>query len=313
MGMIDARASLLLRHGGLALLILVVCRTSFAGPLDASPRAPSAQMQLVAPRVIRNVRYGADLKQRFDVYAPLDAHAAPVIFMVHGGGWAFGDKSARGVIDNKVARWVPRGFIVISVNYRMLPEFDPIEQAKDVARALAVAQQRVAEWGGDRTKFILMGHSAGGHLVMLLTTSPALFGELPVAPWLGVISIEGGALDVVEIMHAPHGPLYDRAFGRDTAYWRAASPSHALARQTSPLLLVCSIRRADGCARADRFAARAESFGGRAAVLREDLSHAEADARLGLDPGYTAGVEGFMRSLDTSIAAALPVTASTNR
>ncbi len=313
MGMIDVRARLLLRHGGLALLLLVVCRTSFAGPLDARPRAPAGQIQPVVPRVIHNVRYGADLKQRFDVYAPPDAHDAPVIFMVHGGGWAFGDKAARGVIDNKVARWVPRGFVVISVNYRMLPEIDPIEQAQDVARALAVAQQRVAEWGGDRTKFILMGHSAGGHLVMLLTTSPALFGELPIAPWLGVISIESGALDVVEIMRAPHGPLYDRAFGSDTAYWHAASPFHALAAQTSPLLLVCSIRRPDGCRRADRFAARAESFGGRAAVLREDLSHAEADARLGLDPGYTSAVEGFMRSLDASIATALPLTAAPNR
>ena len=297
---------MLLRQAGLALLILVVCRTSFAPPLDARPRAPSAQS--LAPRVIRNVRYGADLQQRFDVYAPPDAHAAPVIFMVHGGGWAFGDKSARGVVDNKVARWVPRGFIVISVNYRMLPRLDPVAQAKDVARALAVAQQRVAEWGGDRTKFTLMGHSAGGHLVMLLATAPALFGELPVAPWLGAISIEGGALDVVEIMHAPHGPLYDRAFGRDTAYWRAASPFHALSQRTSPLLLVCSVRRPDGCDRADRFAARAESFGSRAAVLREDLSHAEADARLGLDPGYTAAVESFMRSLDASVAAVLPTT-----
>ena len=296
------------RYAALALFLIVVCKASFAMPSDASPRAGGVNAErTAAPRIIRNVRYGEDLRQRFDVYAPPGAQGAPVIFTVHGGGWAFGDKSARGVIENKVARWVPRGFIVISVNYRMLPTVGPIEQAEDVARALAVAQQRVASWGGDRAKFIMMGHSAGGHLVSLLATSPSLLGGLPITDWLGVVSIEGGALDVVEIMRAPHARLYDRAFGRDTAYWRRASPMHALTAPARPMLLICSIRRADGCARADRFAAKAVSLGTRASVLREDLSHADADARLGLDPGYTGAVEEFIRGLDVSLVSELPL------
>ena len=254
------------------------------------------------PRVVRNVRYGSDIRQRFDVYAPADAKGAPVIFMVHGGGWAYGDKSARGVTENKVKRWVPRGFIVISTNYRMLPKADPLEQAKDVARAIAVAQQRAASWGGDPAKFILMGHSAGAHLVALLNASPSIAGDLPITPWLGVVSIESGALDVVEIMSAPHARLFDRAFGRDSAYWRAVSPMHVLAGATAPVLVVCSIRRPASCARSDRFAAKAVASGSRASVLREDLSHAEADARLGVDPGYTDAVESFMRTLDVGVA-----------
>jgi acetyl esterase/lipase len=280
---------------------MLVCRTSAAVPLDAAPR-PSAQSAVRAePRIIRNVRYGTDIRQRFDVYAPADARDAPVIFMVHGGGWAYGDKSARGVVDNKVARWVPRGFVVISTNYRMLPKAGPVEQAQDVARALAVAQQRAASWGADRTKFVLMGHSAGAHLVSLLGSSPSLAGDLPLAPSLGVVSIESGALDVVAIMRGRHDRLYDRAFGRDTAYWRAASPVHAMTGRVAPSLLVCSVRRPTSCARAERFAAKAIALGGRASVLREDLSHADADARLGVDSVYTAGVESFLRNLDPSL------------
>ena len=251
---------------------------------------------------MRNVRYGGDIRPRFDVYAPADAKGAPVIFMVHGGGWAYGDKSARGVTENKVKRWVPRGFIVISTNYRMLPKADPLEQAKDVARAIAVAQQRVESWGGDPAKFILMGHSAGAHLVALLNASPSIAGNLPITPWLGVVSIESGALDVVEIMNAPHARLFDRAFGRDTAYWRAVSPMHVLAGATAPMLVVCSVRRPASCARSDRFAEKALASGTRASVLREDLSHADADARLGVDPGYTDAVESFMRTLDVGVA-----------
>ena len=281
--------------------MILVCRTSVAVPLDAAPR-PSAQLPTRAePRVVRNVRFGSDLRQRFDVYAPADARDAPVIFMVHGGAWAYGDKSARGVVENKVARWVPRGFVVISTNYRMLPKADPLEQARDIARAIAVAQQRAPSWGADRDKFVLMGHSAGAHLVSLLDASPSLSADLPIAPWLGVVSIESGALDVVEVMRARHARLFDRAFGRDTAFWRAASPIHALTQRGAPTLLVCSTRRSASCRQADRFAAKAASVGGRAAVLREDLSHAEADARLGVDSAYTAGVESFLRTLDLGL------------
>jgi len=288
-------------------VLVGVCTTSFAVARDVSARTGTHALAHGGPHVVRNVHYGSDLRQRFDVYAPPDAKDAPVIFMVHGGGWAYGDKSARGVTEHKVARWVPRGFIVISANYRMLPDADPLEQARDIARAIAVAQQRVASWGGDPAKFILMGHSAGAHLVTLLATSPSLVGDLPLRPWLGVVSIESGALDVPEIMQGPHARLYDRAFGHDTAYWRAASPMHALVQPTAPMLLVCSIRRPASCERADRFAAKATALGSRASVLREDLSHADADARLGLDPGYTSAVEAFMRTLDVVVDRQLPL------
>ena len=91
-------------------------------------------------RIMHDISYGNNQKQTFDIYSPPEPQSAPVIFMVHGGAWFLGDKTERSVIENKVARWVPRGFIVISTNYRMLPEADPLEQAKDVARAVAAAQ-----------------------------------------------------------------------------------------------------------------------------------------------------------------------------
>ncbi|HKH90328.1 MAG TPA: alpha/beta hydrolase, partial [Gemmatimonadaceae bacterium] len=132
--------------------------------------APAAEGRAVPPEVavVRDVAYGADPKQRFDVYTPKGARNAPVVVMVHGGAWRIGDKRSRGVVGKKVARWSRDGIVVISVNYRMLPGTDPVEQARDVARALAVAQQRMSEWGGDAGKVVLMGHSAGAHLVALL-------------------------------------------------------------------------------------------------------------------------------------------------
>ena len=296
-------AARVVRLVALALITLVFCKTSFAAPLVASPQA--------AMRVIRDVPYGADPAQRFDVYAPAQAIGAPVIFMVHGGGWAFGDKAARGVIRNKVARWVPRGFIVVSANYRMLPGADPLEQARDVARALAMAQQRAATWGGNRARFITMGHSAGAHLVALLAASPALAARTPITPPLGTVSLESGALDVVTIMEARHARLFDRAFGRERDFWIAASPYHVLDATGPPMLIVCSTRRGSSCTQAERFVAKATALGRRAVVLRENLSHADADLLLGADSVYTREVEAFLQTLDSTLVTALaaPLTA----
>ncbi|NUQ92417.1 MAG: alpha/beta hydrolase, partial [Gemmatimonadaceae bacterium] len=153
-------------HTAALALLVFLCRASFGGarPADAA-RAPAPM------RVVRDVVYGPDARQRFDVYIPGEAKGAPVIFMVHGGGWSAGDKRARGVVDNKVARWLPRGLVVVSTNYRLLPAAKPLDQARDVARALAAAQRMSSSWGADSSKFILMGHSAGGHLVTLVATA----------------------------------------------------------------------------------------------------------------------------------------------
>ncbi len=80
--------------------------------------------------------------------------------MVHGGGWRVGDKAIGRVVQEKVNRWVPKGFILISANYRMLPASVSV-QASDVQAALVAAQQRAGTWGGDPGRFILMGRPQG--------------------------------------------------------------------------------------------------------------------------------------------------------
>jgi arylformamidase len=255
-------------------------------------------------RVMRDVPYGSDRLQRFDVYIPANAKSAPMILIVHGGAWFLGDKEGHNVVANKAARWLPQGFIVVSTNYRMLPEAEPVEQARDVARALAAAQDQAASWGGDRARFILMGHSAGAHLVALLDSSPSISAGIVSTPWLGAVALDTAALDVTKIMQARHAHLYDRAFGRDPAYWKQASPFYALTTPGRPILLVCSTRRKDSCPQAAAFAAKASSLGMRADVLKQDLSHMEINAQLGKKPGYTRAVETFFLSLGVSAASA---------
>lgn len=256
-------------------------------------------------RVFSNLSYGSDPRQRFDVYAPAQAGNAPVIFMVHGGAWSFGDKTARGVVENKIARWVPRGFILISIDYRMLPDAPPLEQAGDVARALAFAQRHAREWGGDPSQFIVMGHSAGAHLVSLITADTDIAQQAGTQPWLGTISLDSAALNVVTLMQQRHLPLYDRAFGSDSAGWETASPYQQMHGRMVPFLAVCSTRRNNSCLQAQQFVSKATSFHTRASVLPEDLTHEQINEQLGTASDYTDNVESFMRTLSQTVAVLL--------
>ena len=256
-------------------------------------------------RVVREVAYGSDPKQRFDVYIPAGAANAPVVFVVHGGGWRTGDKAGRAVVENKVAHWSRAGVIVISVNYRLLPETDPLEQARDVARALAAAQTRLPSWGGDPARVVLVGHSAGAHLVALIDADPALATSLGAKPWLGTIILDSAVLDVPAFMARPHLPLYTRAFGSDTAFWRAASPYDHVHAGMMPALVVCSSERHDSCPAAMRFVARAKQLGVRAEVLTQARSHREINEQLGAPGAYTDAVDRFLSSLEPGLARAL--------
>jgi arylformamidase len=257
-------------------------------------------------KVLRDIAYGSDPKQRMDVYLPsggaTSAGAAPVIFMVHGGGWRNGDKRMARVVDNKAARWLPLGFVFVSVNNRLLPQADPLDQVHDIAQALALAQKQAARWGANPDQFLLMGHSAGAHLVALLTASATLATQHGVRPWLGTIALDSAALDVPTIMQHRHYRLYDPAFGTNPAYWVATSPLHQVHAGAEPMLLVCSTRRDDSCNQAQAFTRKALRLGVRVEVSRQDLSHADINEQLGLPGDYTSAVERFMASLSPEVA-----------
>ena len=274
-------------------------RQAMAGDLDdGADNAKPAHAAPAGTRVIPDISYGPDPAQRFDVYVstnpPADVAPAPVILFVHGGGWARGDKANRPVLEPKVAHWVDQGYVVISTNYRMLPT--PVaQQAEDVAAAIAFAQSQAGLWGGDPKRFVLVGHSAGAHLVALIAAG-ARTAARP-QPWRAAVTLDSAALDVAAIMNSRHFGLYDRAFGSDPQKWSAVSPMAQLAHATAPMLAVCSSRRRESCPTSDRFAAKANGLGGKVRVLREDLSHGDINATLGAPSDYTIEVDAFLKSV----------------
>ena len=248
--------------------------------------------------VQRNISYGADGAQSLDVYIPKNAHNAPVVLMVHGGAWRVGDKAMNRVVENKANRWLAKGIIFVSINYRMLPKADPLTQANDVALALAKAQSLAPTWGGDAKRFVLMGHSAGAHLVALITANANIAKQQGAQPWLGTVMLDSAAYDLEKTMSSKHLPFYDKAFGNDSAFWKSTSPSYQLSQKTIPMLAVCSTTRKDKpCMQASAFIEKATKFGTQANVLPVAMSHKEINENLGLPSDYTDKVESFMRSL----------------
>ena len=261
-----------------------------------------------------DVAYGPAARQRFDVFyakpTPPANALAPVLVMVHGGGWCVGDKAGKGILDNKVSRWTPKGFVFISVNYPMVNDgSNAIAQAHDVARATAYIQQHAREWGGDPARVILMGHSAGAHLVSLVNADAAIRTAEGLKRLLGTISLDAGAIDVVTQM--PHvypflKERYREAFGTTEPEWIAASPYHTLDATASPWLGVCSTERKDDpCAQARSYAEKSKGLGVRAEVLPEAKNHATINKELGAPGDYTQAVEAFMAGLDPVVAGLL--------
>lgn len=295
------------------LLGLLCLALSLSPPVVAAsqpgltPAPAETQPQDVIIR--RDLAYGDHARQRLDVYQPSHSATtpAPLIFMVHGGAWRTGDKTAAAVVKAKVGRWLPRGFVFVAVNYRLLPEANPRQQAEDVARALAYVQTHAADWAADGNNILLMGHSAGAHLVSLLASDRRLQQAHALRPWAGSIVLDSAALDVVSLMKKRHLRLYDEAFGADPAFWPQLSPLQQLQAETPPFLLVCSqTRRDDSCAQALRFAKAVARAGGQAHVQAEALSHADINAMLGQDNAYTREIEHFMSGLGAAFADRLP-------
>lgn len=252
------------------------------------------------PATIANTAYGPTPREVLDVYRPTRLSAAPmVVVMVHGGGWCVGDKRMDAVVRHKQTHWVGQGHVFVSINYPMVGQgHDALAQAGFVAKAVAWVQQQAPGWGVASTRVVLVGHSAGGHLVSLVNASGPLKAVHGMKPVLGVVSLDAGAIDVVRQMPQVYRFLkarYAEAFGTSEAQWVAASPFHQLDATASPWLGVCSTqRRDDPCGQARAYVSKSQTLGVTASVLPLDLAHDEINERLGQPGDYTRAVDAFI-------------------
>ncbi|HVH41787.1 MAG TPA: alpha/beta hydrolase [Labilithrix sp.] len=89
----------------------------------------------------------------------------PIVFYVHGGGFSILSKDTHWMMALGFAR---RGFLVFNVSYRLAPKHRFPGAVEDVCRAYEWVVQNAARFGGDTSRIVLAGESAGANLVTSL-------------------------------------------------------------------------------------------------------------------------------------------------
>ena len=265
-----------------------------------SERAGSA---VPPPPGTRELSYGADAKQKMDLLVPANATRAPLLLFVHGGGWSIGDKRAGAGV--KAAHFTSSGWAFASANYRLVPQASVEQQAADIAAAIAFARAHAAENGLDPDKIVLMGHSAGAHLVALIGTDPRYLAAagVPMSAVKGVVLLDGAGYDIAGQMARPGNPvagMYDAAFGKDPARQKALSPTlQAAAPNVANWLILPIERRDDSKAQSQGLAAALRSAGASAKVVPvPGESHLTLNKDLGEQGDFaTAEIDKFLAGL----------------
>lgn len=255
------------------------------------------------PEGMHEFAYGNDPKQRLDLMVPAGATKAPLLFFVHGGGWSIGDKVAG---SSTKAPWANGlGWAFASANYRLVPQATVEQQATDLATALAWARANAAKQGLDSDRIVLMGHSAGAHLVALLGTDTRYLAKagVPLSSIKGVVLLDGAGYDVPAQSSAEMNivkPMYEAAFSKDPKRQAALSPTrHADAPNAASWLVLPIQSRADSQAQSHGLAAALTKAGASAKVaVVPNESHGSLNKGLGEKGDFATGeVERFLATI----------------
>jgi acetyl esterase/lipase len=152
-------------------LLFVVLFTSCSKSDTSGGGGTPAPTPAVA-RTITDTSYGADAKQKMDIYLPASRTTAStkVIIMIHGGAWIAGDKADYAANIDSLKKRLP-DYAIFNINYRLaVPGFPSTNvfptQETDVKAAVDfIYSNRATFLISD--KFVLLGASAGGHLSLL--------------------------------------------------------------------------------------------------------------------------------------------------
>lgn len=177
-----------------------------------------------------DIAYGPRDAQQIDLFLP-DAEDPPLHIFIHGGYWQWNDRKPYAFVAEQL---VPAGAAVATVGYSLCPTIGFRELCDSVRAAIAHLWRRAADFGYDRDRLHVSGHSAGGHLTALMAATdwPAVDSDLPVDLIKSAIPISG-IFDLEPIRHTPIGdPL-----GLDATEARALSPLFLPAPGKGPMTI----------------------------------------------------------------------------
>lgn len=136
-------------------------------------------------RVTRNVAFGDDLRQRYDVYRPAnrDNETLPIVVFVYGGNWASGSKADYSWVGHAIASM---GYVCVLPDYRLVPNVRYPAFLEDVGNAVRHVVAHASDYHGDPKRLALSGHSAGAYNAIMVTLDPRYLGDIAVKAVVGI-------------------------------------------------------------------------------------------------------------------------------
>jgi acetyl esterase/lipase len=195
--------------------------TGFYRQADAKTAAVRAQV-----RHELDIPYGADVKQRLDIYFPAKTAAkAPVFLFLHGGGFREGDRAQYGFVAKPFA---DHGVISVIASYRLTGGgFIYPAQRDDARLAVLWLYHNIARYGGDAERIYIGGHSSGAILAADLGVDRA---------WLEQSGAPKRLLRAIVPISGPYDLRTAANPIEPNVFWSAYTPSAESRAQASPSL-----------------------------------------------------------------------------
>jgi len=209
--------------------------TEINPPETAKLYATQARMFSAADvSISAEIQYGSEEGQRLQVYAGLNRNhprrAAPIILLVHGGGFTGG---GLGSLANAATHFAGLGYIAVNMTYPLAPGASWPSGAQSVASAVRWVRTNAAAINGNPDEIFVLGHSAGGTHVADFVFRPGIVdGPSPL--------VAGAILASPAVEQNPQNPAGPAIayFGAVTDEWRDKQTLGNIERTTIPILIM---------------------------------------------------------------------------
>jgi acetyl esterase/lipase len=153
------------------------------------------------------IAYGADPRQKLDVYVPRDNQGdAPVVVFFYGGNWNSGARQDYKFVGEALAS---HGMVAVIADYRLYPHVRYPDFIDDGAQAVAWAMQNIQRFGGNAKRMYVMGHSAGAYNAAMIALDKRWLNAYGMDPsalrgWIGL----AGPYDFIPIENKDTRPVF---------------------------------------------------------------------------------------------------------
>ncbi|WP_313177731.1 family 43 glycosylhydrolase [Massilia sp.] len=182
-----------------------------------------------------------DLALGLDLYLPGPAgKPAPLVVLVHGGGWSSG---ARSNMAPLAARLAARGYAAATVSYRLSGQARYPAAIDDVKEALRWLRANADSFGIDPARVAIAGGSAGGQIASLVgMTSPDAVRAVVNIDGLSDFTSEKAREHEDDPAKNPSaaGAWFGGRYAEKSALWHEASPINHAGKDSPPVLFIVS-------------------------------------------------------------------------